>query len=87
MIDSLSAGGGQSAGRAGRRHDTLATATGSVKGACPKRPQLQDSWFSHWPLPHTEHTPQSGGQEAQVSLALQLPSPQPGHWPQSCGQE
>jgi hypothetical protein len=37
-------------------------------------------------LPHTEQTPQSCEQEAQVSVPVQLPSPQPTHLPQSLGQ-
>jgi hypothetical protein len=40
---------------------------------------------SHFMLPQTEQTPQSGSHEAHVSGALQRPSPQPAHFPQSPG--
>jgi hypothetical protein len=39
------------------------------------------------PSPHVVHSPQSPGQELQVSSASQLPFPQESHTPQSCGQE
>jgi len=46
----------------------------------------QVSYGSHTWFGHTEQTPQSVLQEAQVSLLLHRPSPQFGHAPQSSGQ-